>query len=150
MRLLLFADLHLDAPFAWAPARLARARRSALREALNRICHLAVTGTGGRVVLRRRPLRAGTLHPRHGRLRTGGSSPGYIRCRCTSLRGNQDWLGPASLYRQVEWTDNVRVFTTERLEPVTLTDGFTLRGPPTARRPTRPGSWTVSRSIEAG
>jgi DNA repair exonuclease SbcCD nuclease subunit len=42
--------------------------------------------------------------------------------------GNHDWLGPASLYRRVDWTDNVRVFSGDRLAPVTLSDGFTLWG----------------------
>lgn len=42
MRLLLFSDLHLDAPFRWAGPRLARARRRALRDTLVRICRLAV------------------------------------------------------------------------------------------------------------
>jgi len=41
MRLLHFADLHLDMPFRWAPTDLARSRRRALRETLIRICTLA-------------------------------------------------------------------------------------------------------------
>jgi len=40
MRLLHFADLHLDTPFRWAPPEVARARRRALRETLTRICGL--------------------------------------------------------------------------------------------------------------
>lgn len=127
MRLLLFADLHLDAPFAWAPARLARARRSALREALNRICHLAVTEQVDALCC------AGDLYEQE---RFTPDTAAFVREAFARIHplpvyvapGNHDWLGPASLYRQVEWTDNVRVFTTERLEPVTLTDGFTLWG----------------------
>lgn len=41
MRLLHFADLHLDTLFRWAPPELARARRRALRSTLTRICRLA-------------------------------------------------------------------------------------------------------------
>ncbi len=41
MKLLHFADLHLDTPFCWAPADVARSRRKALRETLTRICRLA-------------------------------------------------------------------------------------------------------------
>ena len=35
MRLLLLADVHLDAPFAWAPGAVARQRRQHLRDALD-------------------------------------------------------------------------------------------------------------------
>ena len=41
MKLLLFSDLHLDTPFAWAPTALARQRRQALRDTLGRIIELA-------------------------------------------------------------------------------------------------------------
>ena len=41
MKLLLFADLHLDAPFAWATPEAARARRRNRRETLTRILALA-------------------------------------------------------------------------------------------------------------
>ena len=41
VRLLHFADLHLDTPFRWAPREVARARRWALRDTLLRICKLA-------------------------------------------------------------------------------------------------------------
>jgi hypothetical protein len=41
VRLLHFADLHLDTPFRWAPREVARARRRGLRETLLRICELA-------------------------------------------------------------------------------------------------------------
>lgn len=41
MRLLHFADLHLDTPFRWADREQARKRRRALRETLLRICQVA-------------------------------------------------------------------------------------------------------------
>ena len=41
MKLLHFADLHLDAPFAWAPPETARLRRRNRRETLTRIVALA-------------------------------------------------------------------------------------------------------------
>ena len=41
MRLLHFADLHLDAPFAWARPETARLRRRNRRETLTRILQLA-------------------------------------------------------------------------------------------------------------
>lgn len=42
--------------------------------------------------------------------------------------GNHDWFGPRSLYRQVDWSANVRVFDTAVLTAVPLADGFTLWG----------------------
>src|SRR5690606_10432126 len=38
------------------------------------------------------------------------------------------WYGPANLYRHVEWTDNVHVFTEPALRPYPLADGLTLWG----------------------
>lgn len=127
MRLLLFADLHLDAPFAWAPARVGRARRTALREALARICRLAVSQQVDALCC------AGDLYEQE---RFTPDTAAFLREAFAQVHplpvfiapGNHDWLGPASLYRQVDWTDNVRVFSTDRLEPETLRDGFTLWG----------------------
>ena len=42
--------------------------------------------------------------------------------------GNHDWLGPASLYRQVTWTSNVHIFDQGQLRPVELAEGITLWG----------------------
>ena len=41
MKLLLFSDLHLDTPFAWAGPQLARERRQSLRDTLATIVDLA-------------------------------------------------------------------------------------------------------------
>ena len=42
--------------------------------------------------------------------------------------GDDDWYGPSSPYRQVDWSPNVHVFTEARLTPVTVEDGVTLWG----------------------
>jgi DNA repair exonuclease SbcCD nuclease subunit len=42
--------------------------------------------------------------------------------------GNHDWFGPRSLYRQVNWSPNVHLFTTTTLTPVPIADGLTLWG----------------------
>ena len=127
MRLLVFADLHLDAPFAWAGREVARARRRALRECLVRICELASTLRCDALCC------AGDLFEQE---RFTPDTAEFLRDAFARLHplpvflapGNHDWLGPASLYRQVAWTGNVRLFTRPRLEPVTLADGFTLWG----------------------
>src|SRR4029077_14139688 len=41
MKILHFADLHLDAPFYWAPRDTARPRRQSLRDTLRRILEIA-------------------------------------------------------------------------------------------------------------
>ncbi len=127
MRLLLFSDLHLDAPFTWAGREVARRRRGALRESLVRICELATSLKVDALCC------AGDLYEQE---RFTPDTREFLReqfARVHPLRvflapGNHDWLGPASLYRQVSWTDNVRVFNRPSLEPVTLADGFTVWG----------------------
>ena len=42
--------------------------------------------------------------------------------------GNQDFYGPESLYRQVDWSPNVHIFDSDQLSPVTIRDGLTLWG----------------------
>ncbi len=42
--------------------------------------------------------------------------------------GNHDWYGPQSLYAHVDWSPNVHVFRSDRLEPVEIDDGVTLWG----------------------
>lgn len=126
LKILAFSDLHLDAPFAWAPPALARARRQALRDTLGRICRLAEVEQVDAVVC------AGDLYE-HDRF-----TPDTVRFVADELGGlgrpvflapgNHDWYGPASLYRQASWASTVHVFTQDRLEPVELADGVTLWG----------------------
>ena len=138
MRLLVFADLHLDAPFAWASPQVGRARRRALRECLVRICELAAKLQVDALCC------AGDLYEQE---RFTPDTGQFLRDAFARLHpmpvflapGNHDWLCPASLYRRVEWTDNVRIFTSPRLEPVTLTDGLTLWGAGHAAPANTPG-----------
>lgn len=127
MRLLLFSDLHLDAPFRWAGPRLARARRRALRDTLVRICRLAVE-------LRADALVCGGDLFEHDRVTPDTGS--FLRACLADLAptpvyltpGNHDWYGPDSLYRRLDWPAHVHVFTEDRLFPVPLADGLTLWG----------------------
>lgn len=126
MKLLLFADLHLDTPFRWAPAQVARRRRQALRETLQRICALA-RELGADALCG-----AGDLYEQD---RFTPDTAEFLRATFAEVElpvflapGNHDWCGPASLYHQVRWSANVHVFTTDALTPVELTDGLTLWG----------------------
>ena len=127
MRLLHFADMHLDTPFKWASLGLARSRRRALRETLENICRLAAEMKvdalccGGDLYEQDRftPDTAEFLRERFAEL-----SP----LRVFIAPGNHDWFGPASLYRRVKWSSNVHIFQENVLTPAELAEGFTLWG----------------------
>jgi DNA repair exonuclease SbcCD nuclease subunit len=126
VKLLLFADLHLDAPFAWATPEAARTRRRNRRETLTRILALAEAERVDAI------LSAGDLFE-HDRV-----SPDTLEfLRASFARtdlpvylapGNHDWLSARSPYALLDWSPNVHVFSDERLAPVTLADGLTLWG----------------------
>lgn len=127
MRLLHFADLHLDTPFSWVSPELARSRRRGLRETLTSICKLAVDLRVDALCC------GGDLYEQD---RFTPDTAEFLRSAFEQLvpvpvfvaPGNHDWFGPQSLYRQVRWSSNVVVFTEDRLTPVGLADGLTLWG----------------------
>jgi exonuclease SbcD len=127
VRLLLFSDLHLEAPFRWAPPEVARERRRALRECLSTIVALAAAQRVDALVC------AGDLYEQD---RYTPDTAQFVRDCFARLDptpvyvapGNHDWYGPASLYQRVDWSPNVHVFADDRLTPVTLADGLTLWG----------------------
>ena len=129
MRIVHFADLHLDSAFAWAGAdgREARRRRQALRDSLLKIIALAravnadALCCGGDLYEHERvtPDTAQFLRATFGEL---APMPVYI------APGNHDWYGPESLYAGVPWSPNVHLFREARLWPATLAAGVTLWG----------------------
>ena len=129
MKIVHFADLHLDAPFAWAGASgaVARRRRQALRDVLVRIVDLT------------REMRAEALFCGGDLYEHGHCTPDtaeFLRKTFAELApvpvylapGNHDWYGPDSPYALVDWSHNVFVFRESRLMPVELSDGMTLWG----------------------
>lgn len=126
MRLLLVSDVHLDTPFTWASPHAARTRRQALRATLTRALSVASEQCADAFLV------AGDLYEHD---RFAPDTADFLRQAFASTDlpvllspGNHDWYGPRSIYRQVEWSPNVHVFTEDRLRPLTLTDGFTLWG----------------------
>jgi DNA repair exonuclease SbcCD nuclease subunit len=126
MKLLIFSDLHLDTGFQSAGQAVARARRQALRLTLQRICELADEEGVDAI------LSAGDLYEHE---RFSPDTTEFLRKtfadagrRVFLAPGNHDWYGPRSLYRQVEWSQNVHVFSEDRLSPVELDDGISLWG----------------------
>lgn len=121
MKLLLFADLHLDTRFPSAGPL----RRQALRDTLGRIVDLAEESQADAVLC------AGDLYE-HERCspHTASFLQSSFDCPVPVFLapGNDDWYGPQSVYQQVDWTPNVHVFSSESLTPVELADGITLWG----------------------
>ena len=127
MKLLHFADLHLDTLFGWATRPQARARRHALRQTLQRICRLAAEQQVDALTC------GGDLYEQD---RFTPDTAEFLRTTFAEIAplrvylapGNHDWFGPKSLYRQVAWSPNVHIFDTDELQPITLADGLTLWG----------------------
>jgi len=126
MKLLHFADLHLDAPFAWAEPHVARLRRDGQRRTLDRIVAL---GTDQRVdailcggdLFEQDRVEPDTVEYLR-RVFADAGRPVYL------APGNHDWYGPTSPYLRTRWTPNVRVFTEDHLVPVELAPGLRLWG----------------------
>lgn len=126
MKLLHFADLHLDAAFAWASPETARNRRRNRRTVLTRILALAEEQRVDAILC------AGDLFE-HDRF-----SPDTVEFLSSSFAttdrpiylapGNHDWYSERSPYARIDWPPNVHVFTESHLVPVTLADGLTLWG----------------------
>ena len=129
MKIVHFSDLHLDAPFAWmgASGEAARARRQAQRDVLRRIVQL--TRDEGADAL----LCGGDLYEQDRFSRDTGE---FLRKTFADIDpipvyiapGNHDWYGPQSLYRTIEWSRNVHIFGSAKLEGLELADGLTLWG----------------------
>jgi DNA repair protein SbcD/Mre11 len=126
VKLLLFADLHLDAPFAWARPETARLRRANRRETLRRILDLAEQERVDAVLC------AGDLfeHDRVTPDTVAFLQASFARTdrRVVLAPGNHDWLSARSPYALVDWSPNVHLFTDARLAPLQLEDGLTLWG----------------------
>lgn len=126
MRLLLFADLHLDTSFAWAPRNVAQRRRQNIRDTLSRITGLAHEIEAQAILI------AGDLYEQE---RFTPDTAAFLQNTLNSAGrpvfispGNHDWLGPNSLYAQADWAPNVMIFSQPSLDPVEIEDGVTLWG----------------------
>ena len=118
LRILHFADLHLDASFAASgmPPSVASRRREDLRGALRRILALAVEREADVVTI------GGDLYEQD---RCTMDTGNFLREQFARLAptpvlvapGNHDpWL-PHSLYRQIEWPSNVFIFNEPSPQP---------------------------------
>ena len=128
-RIVHFADLHLDAGFAWAGATgdAGRRRRQSLRDALLRIVDVV------REVRADALLCGGDLYEHD---RATPDTAEFLRTTFAGIDpvpvylapGNHDWYGSKSIYALNDWSRNVHVFREPRLVPTTLNAGLTLWG----------------------
>ena len=129
MKIVHFADLHLDSSFAWAGAsgEAAGQRRQALRETLLAIVELTRQEEADALFC------AGDLYEHE---RVSPDTAEFLRQTFAGLDpipiyiapGNHDWYGPDSLYARCEWSENVHIFREPALRPVNLAAGVTLWG----------------------
>ncbi len=127
LRLLFFADVHLDAAFRWAGPDLGRTLRRGLRDAVTSVVRLAGECPVDALVC------AGDLYEHD---RVTPDTVAFLRDAFESLHplpvllapGNHDWFGPTSAYATTGWSDNVHVFADDTLGPLRLADGFTVWG----------------------
>jgi DNA repair protein SbcD/Mre11 len=124
MRLVVFSDLHLDAPFAWVRPEAARALRRELRETLVRIVELA--GERGAQAI----LCAGDLYEHE---RASADTAEFLRhtlsaapCQVILAPGNHDPMVGDSLYARTEFGPNVRIVREPRFSPIALSEGVAL------------------------
>jgi DNA repair exonuclease SbcCD nuclease subunit len=127
MKLLHFADLHLDTAFGWAPPAIASGQRQAIRATLRRICEVARAEQVDALTC------GGDLYEQD---RYTADTAEFLVSTLADLHplpvllapGNHDWLGPSSIYATARWSPNVHVFASDRLEPFGLTSGVNIWG----------------------
>lgn len=129
LRIVHFADLHLDARFAWAGATGSASRRARqrLREALARIVDLARARAADALFC------GGDLYEHEFVTEDTARFLQATFARAAPTRvflapGNHDWYGPDSVYASTAWSDNVHVFRDSSLRGVPLCEGVTLWG----------------------
>ncbi len=135
-RIVHFADLHLDAPFAWAEPRTSALRRANRRRALERVVALAVDERADAITCAGDLFEHDLVTPDTVEFlrRTFGDAGRPVLL----APGNHDWFGPESPYARARWPSNVHVFSEETpiafdLSPGLRVWGIAHRGPATPR-----------------
>ena len=129
MRIVHFADLHLDSAFAWSGAsgEAGHKRRQALRDVLQSIARLALEVDADALFC------GGDLYEHD---RVTPDTAAFLQRIFKDLApipvfiapGNHDYCGRDSVYATCEWNDNVHIFREPSLQPIPLADGLTLWG----------------------
>jgi len=137
MKLVAFADLHLDTTFSWANRDVARTRRRNLRESLRRTVELAHEVQADVLLCGGDLYEDAYVTPDT----VSFLSDTFNECEMPVVLapGNHDWLGPSSPYAQVNWESHVHLFQEPRLSPFVLEEGFTICGGAHTRPAGTPG-----------
>lgn len=129
LKLLHFADVHLDISFAGMgfPVEVARRYRQSLRESVKRLIDIALKENVSAVTIggdlyEQERFTADTGNFLAEQFERLGNTPVFI------APGNHDPLVPDSLYQQVKWPENVKIFLHSRLEPASLSEDIALWG----------------------
>ena len=127
IRLLHLADLHLDHTFSWAAPVVARQRRQAIRDALDRALEVARSERVDAILCAGDLFDLAQVTPDTVAFLVAA----FARLAPTPVLvapGNHDWYGPQSPYALATWSANVTTFRTHELLPVSLADGFIVWG----------------------
>ena len=116
MRILHAADFHLDSPFRGLSAEKARERRRESRDLLDRLANLANARAVDAVLLSGDLFDSGRVYRET--LERMAQSLGGIRCPVLIAPGNHDPYHSRSPYCQVDWPENVHLFTESRISGV--------------------------------
>lgn len=125
MKVVMFADLHLERQFAWADGPAAVARRSAIRQSLLRTVELAVSEQADAIFC------AGDLYENEFfSPDTANFVAEALDCGIPTFLapGNHDYYSPRSMYATTKWPSSVQVFTEPHFRPVELGAGATVWG----------------------
>lgn len=121
------ADAHLDSAFTLFSPEVARQRRQAIEVALRTAVEESANAGVDAIFV------AGDVYEHD---RVAPDTGEFLRALFARVSpipvfiapGNHDWFGPSSLYARLDWSPNVHVFKSDRLEPIELVDGLTLWG----------------------
>lgn len=129
MKILHFADLHLDIPFATSrmPVSVAQDCRRRLRQTLHRILDFAIERKVDVITV------GGDLFEAD---RVSRDTLNFITTAFQQLAplpilispGNHDYYYPSSPYARIKWPDNVHIFKDSTLQPCCLNDEIAIWG----------------------
>lgn len=125
MKIVMFADLHLERQFAWADGPAAVARRSAIRRSLTDTIELAISEQADAIFC------AGDLYENEFfSPDTANFVAEAFDCGIPTFLapGNHDYYSPRSMYATTRWPESVHVFTDGVFRAAELGPGCTVWG----------------------
>lgn len=125
MKVVMFADVHLERQFAWADGPAASARRRAIRASMSRVVALAEAERAGAIFC------GGDLYENEFFTPdTANFVADVFDCDIPVFisPGNHDFYSPRSMYATNRWSPNVHIFSAPTFTPVALSAGLNVWG----------------------